>query len=88
MTIDWEKIKARPDKVQKIKGGLLLELKERIDLLESELSNKDSEIIKLNEKIKELSRKLAGREKSLTRMTEKYNRIKKNFDEISEGKLN
>ena len=79
MTIDWEKIKARPDKVQKIKGGLLLELKERIDLLESELSNKDSEIIKLNEKIKE-RQKILEKTPELKEILEKERLIKEKGD--------
>jgi exonuclease SbcC len=83
-----------PEKVLKIEGKVLLDLRAKITELESELTKLQEELQKTKEELektkevlKETHHKLIGREKSLIKISEKFSASKRNLDSISEKKL-
>ena len=85
MSIDWERAEIAPDKVQKIEGRILLDLRAKINELERDLIKNKDDLRKTKESLKEVQTKLSGREKSLVKITEKFSAAKKNLDIVQEG---
>jgi len=88
MSINWERAELAPDKVLKVEGRVLLDLRAKINELEREIAKTKEDLRKTKEKLKETHNKLTGREKSLVKISEKFSSAKKNLDNVSESKLN
>ena len=78
--VNWQYAEERPEKIQKVEGRFLLDLRSKINDMEQQLKTKNEKLLNTSNDLNATKEKLKNTEKNLKEKTEDVSRLEKDVE--------